>query len=375
MRVYFDNAATTPLAEEVFEAMVPYLKNHYGNPSSIHSAGRKARAAIEQARKTVARYLNASIGEIFFTSGGTESNNMVLKGAVKKLGIQRIISSPLEHPCVIKSLKSIEEDTNVQIDWVTHDHLGRISFDQLEELLQQKTKKTLVSLMHQNNEIGNRLPLDKVAQLCTEHQALFHTDSVQGIGYQQIDLQKTNISFLSGSAHKFHGPKGIGFVYINNNNQIPPFMDGGAQERNMRGGTEHTAGIVGLAKAMTLAYDHLEERLEKIQQLRNYLVEGLKDLGDVKFNGDYLGPCHPKIINVSFPDNVKNNMLVFNLDIAGICASGGSACSSGVESASPVLAAIDPTDTRRSVRFSLSHYNTMEEVDYLLEKLKDHAQA
>ncbi len=370
MNIFFDNAATTPLSEAVLEVMVEMMRHNNGNPSSIHADGRKARAAIEQARKQIAKYLNASIGEIFFTSGGTESNNTALKCAVRDLGVQRIISSPIEHHCVLHSLEALEKTGAVELVYVQLDEKGRVVLSDLEKLLQNREKKTLVSLMHANNEVGSMIDLDTVSQLCRQYGAFFHTDTVQTMGYYPIDVSTTTISFLSGSAHKLHGPKGTGFLYINGNNKIKPFIDGGAQERNMRGGTENIYGIIGLAKAMELAYENMETRRTHIREVRDYLRHQLENsLEGIQFNGDP-DQGHYKLLSVSFPPSSKSDMLLFNLDIAGISVSGGSACSSGADQGSHVIAALHSDPSRTTIRFSLSHLNTIEEVDFLIEKLK-----
>lgn len=370
MRVFFDNAATTPLDEEILQVMVEMMRHNNGNPSSIHADGRKARAAVEQARKQIAKYLNASIGEIFFTSGGTESNNTALKCAVRDLGVQRIISASTEHHCVLHSLEALEKAGATEIVNVQLDEKGRVVLSHLEELLRRRDKKTLVSLMHANNEIGSMIDLDEVSQLCQQYGALFHTDTVQTMGYYPIDVSKTKISFLSGSAHKFHGPKGIGFLYINGDNIIKPFIDGGAQERNMRGGTENIYGIVGLAKALELAYENMETRRAHIQEVRDYLRQQLEThFESIQFNGDP-EQGHYKLLSASFPPSPKTDMLLFSLDIAGISVSGGSACSSGADQGSHVIAALHGNSDRVTIRFSLSHLNTVEEVDFVIEKLK-----
>lgn len=369
-RVFFDNAATTPLNETVLDVMVEMMRHNNGNPSSIHAEGRRARAAIEQARKQIAKYLDASIGEIFFTSGGTESNNMALKCAVRDLGVTRIISSPIEHHCVLHSLEALEKTGEVQVAYLQLDEKGRVEVAHLEALLQDKDKKTLVTLMHANNEIGTMIDLDEIAQLCQKQDVLFHTDTVQTMGYYKIDVNKTKISFLSGSAHKFHGPKGIGFIYINHENIIKPYLDGGAQERNMRGGTENLYGIIGLAKALELAYENMDARRAQIQEVRVYLQQQLEEnFEDIQFNGD-LENGHYKLLSVSFPASSKADMLLFNLDISGVSVSGGSACSSGSNQGSHVIAALHPDSERTTIRFSLSHLNTREEVDFVVEKLQ-----
>lgn len=372
MSVYFDNAATTPLSKEVMEEMSRCMQNIYGNPSSIHAEGRQARAAIEDARKRIAKLIGASIGEIFFTSGGTESNNMVLKNAVRDLGVQRIISTRLEHHCVSHSIDAIKRDTNCIINYLQVDKKGHIILDELENLLTTEGGgRTLVSLMHANNEIGTMLNLEAVAAICEKYGAFFHSDTVQTVGHFPIAVNKTKIHFLSAGAHKFHGPKGVGFVYIRNEARLRPFIDGGAQERNMRGGTENLYGIVGMAKALELAYTHLEEYKSKIIEIRNYFKTKLEnEFLDIQFNGDLDGNSLYTILNVSFPPSPKSELLLFNLDIAGISASGGSACSSGAEGGSHVLTSIGADPDRKSIRFSFSHQNTLQEVDYVIEKLK-----
>ena len=362
-RIFLDNSATTPLDPRVVEAMTACMLETNGNPSSIHAEGRKARAVIEAARKTVATSLNASIGEIFFTSGGTEANNMALKNAVRDLGVERIISSPIEHHCVLHSLDRIAEDSSVTIEMVQLDELGQVQLEDLRKSLQNSDKKTLVSLMHANNEVGTLLPLQEVAELCQEHGAYFHCDTVQTIGYYPIDLEKTPISFLSGSGHKLYGPKGVGFIYINSNNIIKPYLDGGAQERNRRGGTENNYGIIGLAKALELATTEMEERRLQIEQLKAFFVQRLREeIEDVHFNGD-LENGHYKVVSVCLPELATGELLLMNLDMAGIAASGGSACSSGIDVGSHVIAHLNPGSKRPTVRFSLSHHNTREELD------------
>lgn len=355
----------------MIETMARAMRDNFGNPSSIYAEGRTARAAIEQARKQVAHYLGASIGEVFFTSCGTESNNMALKCAVRDLGVQRILSSPIEHHCVLHSLDSLERLGQVEREAVKMDAHGRPVLSHLEQLLKSSDKKTMVSLMHSNNEIGAMIDLQEVGELCREHGALFHTDTVQTIGYYPIDVSKTPISFLSGSAHKFYGPKGVGFIYINGNNIIKPYLDGGAQERNMRGGTENIYGILGLAKAMQLAYDNLEERRQKVTDVRNYMKAQLEaHFDNLQFNGDPENG-HYKLLSVAFPPSDKADLLLLNLDIAGVSVSGGSACSSGADAGSHVIEALKGDPGRKTIRFSFSHNNTREEVDEVVAKLKE----
>ncbi len=371
MRVFFDNAATTPMSEEVIAAMTEVMRENNGNPSSIHAEGRKARAAIERARKQIANYFNASIGEIFFTSGGTESNNMALKCAVRDLGVQRIISAKTEHHCVLHTLESLEQTQDVEVSYVDLDAAGKPNLEHLRQLLKANDRKTLVSLMHSNNETGVMIDLDEVAELCQELGAYFHSDTVQTVGYFPIDVEATKISFLSGSAHKFHGPKGVGFIYINSDNLIKPYIDGGAQERNMRAGTENLYGIIGMARALELAYENLEARRERTQKVRDYLREQLEtSFPEILVNGDPENG-HYKVLSVAFPPSDKTEMLLFNLDIAGVCVSGGSACSSGSNVGSHVIAALaNVPEDYTTIRFSLSHLNTKEEVDFVMEKLR-----
>ena len=371
MRVYLDNAATTPIREEVIQAMVPFMQNYYGNPSSIHAEGRKVRAAIEGARKTVAETLGASIGEIFFTSGGTESNNTALKCAVRDLGVTRFITSPTEHHAVLHSLDCIQQQhDNISVEFLEIDAIGCPDMQQLKEKLSASTEKTLVTLMHANNEIGTMIDLNEVSEICKEHGALFHTDSVQTVGHFPIDLSKTSVSFLTGAAHKFHGPKGVGFLYINSENHIQPFIDGGSQERNMRGGTENVYGIVGLATALKTMNDHIDKESEHIRSLSSYMRKCLvENIPGVAFNGNPEGRALYTVLSVSFPPSDRNEMLLMSLDISGISASGGSACSSGVEASSHVLQAINADPSRKTVRFSFSAFNTKEEVDFVLNEI------
>jgi cysteine desulfurase len=371
MRVYLDNAATTPLDASTIDCMLQAMQSNFGNPSSIHAEGRKARAAIEGARKRVANQLNASIGEIFFTSGGTEANNMALKGAVRDLGVQRIISSRTEHHCVLHSLDYLQQQQAVQIDYLPLDAQGYPDLEQLRDWLATDSRTTLVSLMHANNETGTRIDLAAVAALCTDYQAFFHTDTVQTIGYYPLDLQKIKINFLSGSAHKFHGPKGVGFIYINQEVSLRPFIDGGSQERNMRGGTENLYGILGLAHALEVACQEMEIRSHHIRSLRDQLKAGLlAQIPGVTFNGDP-DNGHYKILSASFPPSEKADLLLFNLDIAGLSVSGGSACSSGADAGSHVIAALAGDPDRKTIRFSFSHLNTAEEVEFALGCLKN----
>ncbi len=371
MRIYLDNAATTPLCDTVLEAMLPYLKNNYGNPSSTHQEGRTARAGIERARKSVALAIKASTSEIIFTSGGTEANNTAIKCAVRDLGVQRIISSAVEHSCVFSTVNRMRNE-QIEVELVELDSTGRANLEHLERLLKEGSKKTLVSLMHANNEVGTLNPIDKIGALCKQYDAYFHTDTVQSIGHIPIDVSKLNINFLSGSGHKLHGPKGVGFLYINKHNIIDAYIDGGGQERKVRSGTENVASIIGLGKAIELAIEHLEARRIEIEVVRDYFIQELKaNFPAVHINGDYAGAYLFTVLNVSFKTSTPINMLLFKLDLKGISASGGSACNSGAVTASRVLTTLGIPEGYHSARFSFSHFNKKEEVDYTIAQLKE----
>ncbi len=372
-RIYFDNASTTPLHPEVAKWMYEMSLEEYGNPSSIHFFGRKAKSLVENARKTISKLIKASIGEIYFTSSATEANNMVLKNAVESLGINHIITSPTEHPCVLQSVDYITKKYGTKVTFLPVDQTGLVDVGVLRQTLQQNPEeKKLLSLMFGNNEIGTLIDLVKVSEICKEANTLFHCDTVQTLGKTPIDVSQTYVSFLSGSAHKFHGPKGVGFVYINQENIIPPYIHGGAQERNMRAGTENVISIGGMAKAFEIACEKMVENRKHILELRAYFKKGLVDkFEDIRFNGEQEGLFLAHILNVSFPPGPKADLLVHNLDIAGICCSSASACSSGVESDSHVLKAIRHNPERKAIRFSFSAYNTLEEVDYVLTKLEN----
>lgn len=372
-RVYLDNAATTPLDPAVFEVMRPLMLEQFGNPSSIHGHGREVRSAIERARKKVADLLHTSPAEIFFTSGGTEADNTVLLSAVKDLGVKRIITSKLEHHAVLHTAEEIEKSGKVQVDYVRLTANGSIDFSHFEELL-ATGPKTLVSLMHANNEIGNLLDLEKTGTLCHQYGALFHTDTVQTMGHYRHDLQKLPVDFIVGSAHKFHGPKGVGFLYVNHKVKIKPLIHGGAQERNMRGGTENVYGIAGMAKALELAYQHMDEHQTHISHLKSTMIQKLQDsIPDLQFNGTSgdLEKSLYTVLNVSLPPSDNNEMLLFNLDISGVSVSGGSACSSGSNIGSHVLAQLDRDPMRGAVRFSFSRFNTEAEIAYAVDKLAE----
>ncbi len=372
MRVYFDNAASTPIDQQVLEAMLPYMQGYYGNPSSIHTHGREVRAALDRARKTVAGYLNAATSEIFFTSGGTEADNTAIFSGIRSHGIKHAITSPLEHHAVLHTLEALEKKGEIKLSFVALKEQGVLDLDHLEELL-RTSPRSFVSLMHGNNEIGNLLDLEVVTALCKTYGAIFHSDTVQTMGHYTFDLQKTAPDFMVASAHKFHGPKGVGFLYINADTKIDPYLYGGGQERNMRGGTENVYGIIGLAKAMELAYSSLDEHRRYILSLKNRMIEGLKEtIPGVQFNGKSADPDKSlyTVLSVALPGADLEDMLLFSLDINKISASAGSACASGTNIGSHVLQAVKADENYGHIRFSFSKFNTIEEVDYVLEKLK-----
>ncbi len=371
-RIYFDNAATTALDPQVLEAMMPYLTDKFGNPSSIYSYGRETRMAIEAARKSVAKILNAHPAEIFFTSGGTESSNTAITASVRDLGCKHIITSPIEHHAVSHSVEYLDNMDVANVSLVKLLPNGHIDLDDLERLLAASEEKTLVTLMHANNEIGNILDIHAVGRLCKLYNAIFHSDTVQTVGHFPFDLRNTPVHFITGAAHKFHGPKGVGILYINENVKIKPFVHGGAQERNMRAGTENLYGIVGFAKALELATANYEEDSAHIGTLKYYMMDELKKhIKGVGFNGDTLGRSLYTVLSVSFPKTEKSEMILFNLDINNICASGGSACTSGADQGSHVIRAINNNPNQVTVRFSFSKHNTKEEVDAVVAKLKE----
>lgn len=371
MKVYLDNAATTALDKDVLDAMMPYMTEHYGNPSSIHSYGRKTRAAIEGARKSVAKILNVSPSEIFFTSGGTEADNMAIRCGIHDMGIKHAITSKIEHHAVLHTLEKLAADNVIKLSFVNLNAQGEVDLGHLEQLLKENDR-TFVSLMHANNEIGNLLPIKKVGEICETYNAIFHSDTVQTMGHYPMDLQKIKVHFITCAAHKFHGPKGVGFLYVSGAIKINPLIYGGSQERNMRGGTENLYGIVGLAKALENATKDMEAHQKQIEELKKYMITQLKmAIPEIEFNGNCENNCLYTVLSVRFPYTENAEMLLFNLDIAGIAVSGGSACTSGSDVGSHVLHGIGADVTRPSVRFSFSKYTTKEEVDYTITKLKE----
>ena len=371
-RIYLDNAATTPLDAEVLAAMMPYLTTHYGNPSSIYSYGRESRLAIENARKLVAKLLNAHPSEIFFTSGGTESSNMAITAAVRDLGCLHIISSPIEHHATLHTVENLHQTGAANLSFVKLLPNGHIDLDNLAALLETSTDRCLVTLMHANNEIGNLLDIYAVGDLCMQYNAIFHCDTVQTVGHYPINLRNTPVHFITGAAHKFHGPKGVGILYINENVKIKPFVLGGAQERNMRAGTENLYGIVGFAKALEIASANYESDSTYIKSVKLYMMEQLqKHIPEVVFNGDVAGSSLYTVLSISIPQTERSEMVLFNLDIHNICASGGSACASGSNVSSHVMQAINNNPNLITIRFSFSKYNTYKEIDTVVRLLKE----
>lgn len=374
MKVYFDNAATTAMDDRVIESMLPFMRSHYGNPSSVHSHGREVRSAIEKSRKKVAELLNASPSEIFFTSGGTEADNTALVCGIESHGISHAITSPIEHHAVLHTLEVLEKKGTVKLSLLDVNDKGEIDLNQLENLL-KANPRSLVSLMHANNEIGNLNDLENIAGLAKEYNAFFHSDTVQTVGHFVHDLKNLPVDSIVAGGHKFHGPKGSGFLFVRKDKKIHPFIHGGAQERNMRGGTENVIGIIGIAKAMELAFEDMAGHRAHIETIKKYFIKKLnQEIPGVEFNGlsEDLGKSLYTVLNVSLPPSETNRgMLLFNLDLEGISASGGSACSSGATVGSHVLRALNHNPERDSVRFSFSRYNTLQEVDYTVGKLKE----
>lgn len=372
MRVYLDNAATTPVDKAVLQAMYEVMETQYGNPSSIHAHGREVRTIIEKARKSIASLLHASPAEFFFTSGGTEADNMAIRSGILDHNIKHAITSRIEHHAVVHTLQSLEKAGLIKLSYVNIDHKGNVDTGHLEELLKSESR-SFVSLMHANNELGTITDIAAIGEICEQYNAIFHCDTVQTMGHYPHDLTKLKVHFLVCAAHKVHGPKGVGFLYINHKIKINPILFGGSQERNMRGGTENVYGIVGLAKALEIAYSEMDRHQQYLQDLKSYMIVQLREnIPGIAFNGE----INPEkslytVLNVSFPAMDMAEMLLFSLDIAGISASGGSACSSGTNIGSHVLNAIQADPTRPAVRFSFSKYNTKDEIDYVVAKVKE----
>jgi len=372
--VYLDNAATTRIDDEVIATMHTAMKENYGNPSSTHQQGRSAKSAVETARKKIASRFNVSAGEIIFTSGGTEADNLILYNAILNLGSKRIITSKIEHHAVLHTVNYLSKKYDIALDFVNLTEFGGVDYNHLEKLLSNSAQKTIVSLMHINNEIGTILDVKKVASMCNKYSALFHSDTVQTIGHYPFDLKENKIDFIVASAHKFHGPKGVGFAYFRKGFGILPMLHGGNQEKGARSSTENVHAILGMQKALEIAIANIEEDKNHILTIKTYFISALKNLDSkIQFNGnsDSLNETSYTILNVRFP--VQNEMLLFSLDLAGIAASGGSACQSGSNSGSHVLSEIlEPKENdKTSIRFSFSKYTTKEEVDITISKLKE----
>ena len=372
-RVFLDNASTTPIAPEIIVMMSEMMNTNFANPSSVHSYGRESKIVVEGARKKISKLLNTSPGTIFFTSGGTEADNMAIKCAIHDHKITHAITSKISHHAVLFPLEDLEKEGLIKLSYVDIDKDGVISISHLKELL-ESNPRTFVSIMHANNEIGTIQDIKVIGDICKEHNAIFHSDTVQTISHFPFDMQKLNVDFMAASAHKFHGPKGVGFVYISKNIQIKPLLRGGGQERNMRAGTENIYGIAALAMAMEMAYKNLEEETKYIKDLKIYMIEKLKtELEDVQFYGKCtdLENSLYTVLSCHFPETNIAEMLLFNLDILGVACSGGSACASGGSKGSHVLTEIVPESKRPGIRFSFSKYNTKEDVDFTIDKLKE----
>ena len=373
MKVYLDNAATTPIAPEIIEMMSQMMKTHFANPSSVHSFGRESKIIVESARKRIAKLLNTSPGSIFFTSGGTEADNMAIKCAIHDHKITHAITSKISHQAVLYPLQDLDKEGVIKLSYVAIDKDGAVSLSHLKELLKDNSR-TFVSIMHANNEIGTLEDLKQIGEICKEYNAIFHSDTVQTIGHYTFNMQDLNVDLMAASAHKFHGPKGVGFIYISENIKIKPLIRGGGQERNMRAGTENIYGIAALAMAMEMAYEHLEEEVKYIKGLKKYMIEKLQtEIEDVQFYGkctDIENSLYT-VLSCNFPETDIAEMLLFNLDILGVACSGGSACASGGNKGSHVLTEIAPNSKRPGIRFSFSKYNTKEDIDFTVAKLKE----
>ncbi len=372
--IYLDNAATTPMLPEVIESVTEVMKSTYGNPSSTHQIGRKSRALVENARKSIANLLKASSSELFFTAGGSEADNLILHNAVVNLEVKTIISSKIEHHAIIHTIEHLKARYDIEIKWVNLTPEGSIDYNHLEELLENTSTKTLVSLMYVNNEIGNILDLKKVSDLCIKNKALFHSDTVQGIGHFNIDVTKTPIDFFTASAHKFHGPKGVGFAYIKKGFGVQPLLFGGEQEKGARAGTENIHSIYGMQKAMEIACENLEEETNYIQNIKSYFINSLKsNFKEIKFNGLSESETDSSYIILNVRFSKAYPMLLFNLDLKEIAVSGGSACQSGSSRGSHVLHEIlkEKETLKTSVRFSFSKFTSKTDIDYVIKVLKE----
>ena len=375
-KIYFDNAATTEISEKVISEMMKAMKVNYGNPSSTHSHGRNSKVILELSRKTIAEKFNVNPKEIIFTSGGTESNNMIIKTVVLSQNVERIISTRIEHKAVLNSIESIAKERGITILFLDVDEYGLPNKQQLIEYLENSDEKTLVSLMHINNETGTMIDLEEFGKICKSNNALFHSDTVQTIGHYNIDLDKINIDFMTCSAHKFHGPKGVGFAYIKNGQTVKPFIEGGDQERGYRGGTESIHNIVGLKTAIDISYENLENDSKKVKELKDHFIKTVMErIPETKINGKHnINESSYAILNLCLPINSdKKTILNFKLDLAGISCSSGSACQSGSSQPSHVLSEMLSEDDMKkiSLRFSFSKFNTIKEVDYVVEFLKN----
>jgi cysteine desulfurase len=370
--IYFDNAASTAIDKEVYETMQPYFTTKFGNPSAIYSLGRETRAEIEKSRKLIAQLLGAHPGEIFFTSGGTESTNMVLRKCIHSLGVKHIITSPIEHHCVLHTVEDMAALGLISMHLLPVDAQGNINLQDLENLIKTlPSGEVLVTLMHANNEIGTMTDIHSIGTIVHQYNNYFHSDTVQTVGHFQFNLHEMPVDFITGSAHKLHGPKGVGLVYISDATKIKSMLTGGGQERNMRAGTENVSGIIGLAKAISMAYANFETEKNYIIDIKNYFKTELSNhFKGISFNGNQDKNLYT-VLSVAFPRNEKTEMLLYRLDMEGICVSGGSACSSGANAGSHVINAInDNKADQATIRFSFSKYNTKEEVDITIQKLK-----
>ncbi|NNK39223.1 MAG: cysteine desulfurase [Winogradskyella sp.] len=377
-KVYLDNAATTAIRPEVIDRMADVMRNQFGNASSTHSFGRSAKALLEQCRKNIAAHLNAEASEIVFTSGGTEADNFALRSAVRDLGVTKIITSRIEHHAVLHTAEQLQKEYNIDVEYVKLDAHGGVVLESLEDLLKEEGKK-LVSLMHINNEVGNMLNLEQVSNLCKTYDALMHSDTVQSIGHYKLDLKKLKVDYLAASAHKFHGPKGVGFCFVRNGSGLKPLIYGGEQERGYRAGTESIHNIVGMSEALDLSYKNIETEKQHIINLKQYFITTLNQkLNGIAYNGacSDLDKSTYTLVNLRLPISAeKAAMLQFQLDLKGIACSKGSACQSGSTQQSHVLTQLlsDEELKKPSIRFSFSKYNSKEELDYVIDTLCEFA--